>query len=180
LMPAFNHLEEERDTSVEARASTLRGRKHPWPENHAEQIWAEYGKPVDKKAGLAALDAIRRADRVAYETVLNGVREQVRHVEPKYRPSLERWLKKERWNDHYPVGPPRPSRPIQNGNVAALKTILEQKLPHAPFAVLPIEPASAIAAIPFRRDPAAEEQTGGGSEFAPETGDQRERRTFDG
>ena len=83
-----------------------------WPDDYREQVWAAYGKPVDKKPGLAKLDEIRKAGKVTFADLMAGIGRQSANVEPQFRPSLERWLKKEKWTDDYPsTGPPNGSGP---------------------------------------------------------------------
>lgn len=97
-----------------------------WPADYREQAWREYGQGREKKAGMAALDGLRRSGRVPWQTLIDGIRRQARSVEPQFRPSLERFIKRERWLDDYEpevaTGPPFEARPMQrqlalvNGN----------------------------------------------------------------
>jgi uncharacterized protein YdaU (DUF1376 family) len=86
-------------------------RKHAWPADYRDQIWIAYGKPVEKKAGMQALDNLHRSDSVDFTELIEGVRRQAAEVpDPQFRPSLERFIKREKWTDQ-----PVPKAP-QNGS----------------------------------------------------------------
>lgn len=107
----------EKTTPSPSEPSALRAavaRRNPWPANFGDLIWQRYPKRVDKKAGMAALDAEHRRDRLPWDHLIAGIDRLIANTEPQFVPSLERWLKKERWNDEYgrrPTGPPRQSQP---------------------------------------------------------------------
>lgn len=87
-----------------------------WPEDFKEQAWAAYGKKVDRSASLAKLDEVRRSGTVTWPELLAGIVRQAGNVEPQFRPSLERWLKRKKWADEFPVGPPPSESRSVNGS----------------------------------------------------------------
>lgn len=77
-----------------------RPRKHAWPDDYRDDVWSAYGKPVEKKAGMQALDGLYRSDSVDYTELIEGIRRQAAEVpDPQFRPSLERFIKREKWTD---------------------------------------------------------------------------------
>lgn len=75
-------------------------RKHVWPDDFREVAWARYGKPVEKKAGIAALENLHRADKTDWTEFIGGVDRQAASVpDAQFRPSLERFIKREKWTD---------------------------------------------------------------------------------
>jgi hypothetical protein len=86
-----------------------------WPSDYREQVWQAYGQGREKKVGIAKLDEVRKSGKVAWEPLMAAIRHQAQTVEPQFRPSLERFLKKERWLDDYepePTGPPNSVLPF--------------------------------------------------------------------
>lgn len=84
-------------------ASHPRIRTHEWPTDYRDQTWDRYGKKVDKQPSMAALDALYRADRTGWTEFIGGVDRQAAAVDPQYRPSLERFIKRQKWTDQHPV-----------------------------------------------------------------------------
>ncbi|MCJ2086519.1 YdaU family protein [Methylobacterium sp. E-005] len=78
-------------------------RKHVWPNDYREQAWDRYGKKVDKQPSMAALDGLYRADKTSWTEFIGGVDRQAAAVEPQYRPSLERFIKRQKWTDQHPA-----------------------------------------------------------------------------
>ena len=83
--------------------SVERARKHPWPEGYRDQVWDRYGKKVEKPASMAALDRLFRSDSLDYTELISGIDRQAASVEPQFRPSLERFIKRQKWTDEYPI-----------------------------------------------------------------------------
>lgn len=114
---SFNHKREENREEYSETTSlhTQRARKHEWPSDYRDQVWALYPKHAEKKDGMAALDALHRADKLPFETIRAGIERFAAHLsDPQYAPALHRWLKKERWNDEYPpsgTAPPTRGQP---------------------------------------------------------------------
>lgn len=91
----------EEDTSY-LPLENMPARRHAWPSDYRDQVWERYGKKVDKAPGMAALDGLHRADRVGWTEFIDGIDRQARSVEPKFRPSLERFIKRQKWTDQQP------------------------------------------------------------------------------
>lgn len=92
--------EEGKENTSLRSEKIVRARKHAWPENYWDQVWAEYGKNADMTPSRKALDALYKADRVDYTEFIEGIRRQARNVPTaQYRPSLERFIKREKWTD---------------------------------------------------------------------------------
>lgn len=92
-------IREEKNTSLRSVESE-KARKHIWPDDFREEAWRRYGKPVEKKAGMAALENLFKADRTSYTEFIAGVDRQAASVpDPQFRPSLERFIKREKWTD---------------------------------------------------------------------------------
>lgn len=113
--------------SPQGESEIARARASDWPDDYREQVWKAYGQGREKKAGMAKLAEVRKAGRVAWQPLMAAIRRQSETVEPQFRPSLERFLKRERWLDDYEpeaTGPPFEARPMQrslklvNGNHA--------------------------------------------------------------
>lgn len=84
-------------------------RRHEWPADFAEQIWAIYPRKTEKKAGMEALARLHHADRVAWTDVVAGV-EAMFEADPQFVPALARWIRGERWKDERPAARPPPHR----------------------------------------------------------------------
>lgn len=76
-------------------------RRHHWPSDYKEQFWRLYPKRVDKRAAMEALAVVRRADKIAWQDVTDGVERLKAFVEPKFHPYPAKWLKNERWADEH-------------------------------------------------------------------------------
>jgi uncharacterized protein YdaU (DUF1376 family) len=105
--------EESSDTNVSSLSERMR--KPEWPSDYRDQVWALYPKHTEKKDGMAALDALHRADKLPWDVLRSGIERFKAHLsDPQFAPALHRWLKKELWNDEYPprstAPPPRPER----------------------------------------------------------------------
>lgn len=108
-----NDRDEAIASTLRSRGEEIRGdkkdaphplvRKHVWPNDYREQAWDRYGKKVDKQPSMTALDALYRADKTDWTEFIGGVDRQAAAVEPKYRPSLERFIKRQKWTDQYPA-----------------------------------------------------------------------------
>lgn len=95
-------------------------RANDWPRDYREQFWAVYPKRVGKGAAMKRLEAIHKADRVAFPVILNAARLYAEHVkgsDPRYTAHPATWLNEGRWDDELPAptrmhatGPPRSSR----------------------------------------------------------------------
>lgn len=94
--------EEQSNVTSLRSVTTAKVRKHAWPNDYREQSWDRYGKKVDKQPSMAALDALYRADRTPWTEFIDGVDRQAGAVAPQYRPSLERFIKRQKWTDQYP------------------------------------------------------------------------------
>lgn len=84
-----------------------RARAPDWPEDYGQVAWEAYGKKVDRKASILALDRLAGSGSVAWDVFIGAVQRQAQTVEPQFRPSLERYIKRERWTDSQP--PPSPN-----------------------------------------------------------------------
>lgn len=99
-----NHIREENKDEYSETTSlhTQRARKHEWPADYREQVWAIYPKRDDKKDSMAALDAVFKGDKIPFGVIVDGIKRLAAHIEePKYAPALHRWLKKELWTNEY-------------------------------------------------------------------------------
>lgn len=103
---------ENKETSLR-EVDREKARKHVWPDDFREVAWARYGKPVEKKAAIAALENLHRADKTDWTEFIGGVdRQAVSVPDPKFRPSLERFIKREKWTDQQlPMETPNGSVP---------------------------------------------------------------------
>ena len=81
-------------------------RKHAWPDDFCEQVWSIFPKHVEKKAGMDALKAVHRADKLDWQTLTAAIASLAATCEPQFVPALHRWLKGERWTDQRPVAKP--------------------------------------------------------------------------
>lgn len=98
--------------SISEAALPRSERKHAWPDDFAEQVWSLFPKHVEKKAGIEALKAVHRSDKLDWEVLTAAIRSLAATCEPKFVPALHRWLRGERWNDQRPeqrpgAGPPQ-------------------------------------------------------------------------
>lgn len=93
-----------------------------WPPDYREQVWAAYGQGREKKVSMQALDEVKRSGKVSWAEFIAGVRLQAEHVGAQYRPSLQRFIKREKWQDEYTpavaTGPPQGQQSFRvvNGN----------------------------------------------------------------
>jgi hypothetical protein len=82
-----------------------------WPDDFASQIWEAYGQGREKKVSMQALLELKRSRKVPWQVFLDGVKRQAENVEVQYRPSLQRFIKREKWCDEYTptsaTGPPQ-------------------------------------------------------------------------
>lgn len=135
--------DKDKGSGAYAPSPSARERKHPWPSDYREQVWALYPKHDEKKDGMAALDQLHKADSLSFETLITGIRRLAATVsEPRFAPALHRWLRKERWNDetHPPHGPgptrglsdARPDRSVQDVARALEEWTLEQERDRSP------------------------------------------------
>lgn len=114
----FNHI---RDKNIDYSETTSlrnpqKARVHEWPSDFEERIWKAYPKKTDRKKSLARLRALYRADKIPFEVIVAGIERLCSHLrDPQYAPTLERWLRDERWTDQHPTGPPR-REPSRGGN----------------------------------------------------------------
>jgi hypothetical protein len=100
------HPESEREG---ARAREA-GPASDWPDDSERIIWEAYGQGREKKVSMQALVELKRSRKVPWQVFLDGVRRQAESVEPQFRPSLQRFIKREKWLDEYTpqtaIGPP--------------------------------------------------------------------------
>ncbi|WP_205769517.1 DUF1376 domain-containing protein [Microvirga sp. KLBC 81] len=91
-------------------------RRHEWPDDYEDRIWKLYPKGADKKVSLERLRTLYRSDKLPYDVLVAGIERLVSHIsDPKYAPTLDRFIRQEKWNDEYRTGPPqRP--PSRGGN----------------------------------------------------------------
>lgn len=88
-------------------------RKHAWPDDFCDQVWAIYPKRVEKKAGIEALKVVHRADKLDWQTLTSAIASLAATCEPQFVPALHRWLRGERWNDQRPVAKPGAGPPLR-------------------------------------------------------------------
>lgn len=113
---------EARDqTSVAGATDAPRERKHAWPDDFCDQVWAIFPKHVEKKAGMDALKAVHRADKLDWQTLSNAITSLAATCDPQFVPALHRWLKGERWTDQRPLAKPGAGPPQRRtfGQLAA-------------------------------------------------------------
>lgn len=94
-------LEDIKNTKEDPVAKATVRRHADWPDDYGDQLWAIYPRKTEKKAGMVALAAIYRADKVSWLDIVNGV-ELLFGCDPQYVKALPRWLKGECWNDERP------------------------------------------------------------------------------
>jgi hypothetical protein len=96
-------------------------RKHAWPDDFCDQVWSIFPKHVEKKAGMDALKAVHRADKLDWQTLTTAITSLAATCEPQFVPALHRWLKGERWTDQRPVAKPGAGPPQRRtfGQLAA-------------------------------------------------------------
>lgn len=82
-----------------------------WPDDFAPQVWEAYGQGREKKVSMQALLELKRSRKVPWQVFLDGIRRQAENVEVQFRPSLQRFIKREKWLDEYTptaaTGPPQ-------------------------------------------------------------------------
>jgi hypothetical protein len=91
-----------------------------WPDDFREQAWQAYGQGREKKVSIQALVDLKRSGKVPWDQFLAGILRQAENVEPQFRPSLQRFIKREKWLDEYldrPDGRQQSFRPV-NGERA--------------------------------------------------------------
>lgn len=98
--------EEDRENTSLREGESVPARAHAWPDGFEGIVWEAYGKKAEKKVSIAALVALYRADQLAFDALMQGIRRQAAHVPSNFRPSLERFIKREKWTDEYPERPP--------------------------------------------------------------------------
>jgi hypothetical protein len=91
-------------------------RRHDWPEDFCEQLWAIYPRKTEKKAGIDALTRLHRSDRLAWPDLIGGV-EALADSDPQFVPALGRWLRGERWKDERPAARPPPFREAKRNSL---------------------------------------------------------------
>jgi len=95
--------EEDRENTSLREEDSGKARKHAWPTDYREITWEAYGKKVERKPGMAALENLFRADKVDWTEFIEGVRRQAMTVlDPHFRPSLARFIQREKWTDLLP------------------------------------------------------------------------------
>lgn len=117
-----------------------------WPDDFREQAWQAYGQGREKKVSIQALVDLRRSGKVPWDQFLAGIRRQTESVEPQFRPSLQRFIKREKWLDEYldqPNDRQQSPRSVNgkkadvsshSGSVAAeLRDQLEEELEYVPL-----------------------------------------------
>jgi uncharacterized protein YdaU (DUF1376 family) len=120
VQPVFNHLDKEEEYSETTSLHTPRVRKNAWPGNYQEVVWSLYPKKAEKKASIAYLDTLYRADKLPFETITAGIAALSKNLsDPQYAPALHRWLRNERWNDEYQSRSTPPPRQIPKQSAAA-------------------------------------------------------------
>lgn len=103
------------DCSVAERPEP-KPRKHSWPADYEDRIWRLYPKGADKKVSLERLRALFRSDKLPYEVLVAGIERLISHIsDPKFAPTLDRFIRQEKWNDEYRTGPPGRAPP-RGGN----------------------------------------------------------------
>jgi hypothetical protein len=84
-----------------------------WPDDFQRKAWEAYGQGREKKVSMQALVELKRSRKVPWQVLLDGMRRQAENVEPKFRPSLQRFIRREKWLDEYTpqaaTGPPESS-----------------------------------------------------------------------
>lgn len=98
-------LEDIKNKEQETVAKATVRRHADWPEDYADQLWEIFPRKTEKKAGIDALKALYRADRVSWLEIVDGV-ERLFGCDPKFVPALARWVRGERWKDEQ-LPPPR-------------------------------------------------------------------------
>lgn len=95
--------EEDRENTSLREEDSGKARKHAWPTDYREITWEAYGKKVERKPGIAALENLFRSDKVDWTEFIEGVRRQAMTVlDPHFRPSLARFIQREKWTDLLP------------------------------------------------------------------------------
>lgn len=92
-----------------------------WPADYREQVWQAYGQRREKKVSMAALDKLKASGALPWQDLIQAIHRQAESVEPQFRPSLERWIKREKWTDEHP--PPANGRPV-NGHPVNCEDVL--------------------------------------------------------
>lgn len=134
-----------RESSSEPAVPPRSPRRHVWPDDYRDRVWRAYGKAVEKKPSMAALEALHRADTLDFGVLMDGIGRQAAAVEPQYRPALHRWLRREQWNDVHATGPPpRAAGPRNEFARIALEGLHGRNL----FDPEPAEPAGTVEIIP--------------------------------
>lgn len=92
-------------TPSESESEGAREPESDWPVDYRVQVWTAYGQRREQKVSNEALDALKRSGRVPWAEFIAGIRRQAEHVEEKFRPSLQRFIKREKWTDEYAARP---------------------------------------------------------------------------
>lgn len=69
-----------------------------WPKDYRDQFWAQYPRKQSRKSAFAALDKIRKAGEVSFQTIMTGVA-KIPIGEAKFIPHGATWLNGARWDD---------------------------------------------------------------------------------
>lgn len=96
--------------------SSARERRHEWPVDYREQLWAAYRRKTDRKKAMVVLDRLYAADRTPWEPILVGAQTlSASDTGTEYLPHASTWLRNERWADELPIRNKRPDPPPPRG-----------------------------------------------------------------
>lgn len=95
--------EEDRENTSLREDKRVAARRHDWPADYREIVWERYGKKVEKAPSMAALDALHRSDSLDWTEFIAGIDRQSAAVKAHFRPSLERFIKRQKWTDQHPA-----------------------------------------------------------------------------
>jgi hypothetical protein len=97
-------------------------------ENEFEQLWKLYPKKEGKKDAKAKYLKLRKANKISYETVENGLYKYLEHLSAtnedyKFIPKGSSWFNQERWQDEYTNSnyKQKPKNPLQAFKMASFE-----------------------------------------------------------
>jgi hypothetical protein len=107
-------------------------RRFAWPEDGFDTFWAAYPRKTDRKKCLVAFNRLRRADRVAFETVMAGVHRMVESGvaddDIRYVLHPTTFLNNDRFDDLWPKrSSPTPRGPPPGQRVSGLTALAHEK-----------------------------------------------------
>lgn len=128
--------ETETDNQLAEANCPPAARRHVWPEDFVDQVWAHFPRKTEKKTGVDALQRLHRADRVAWADLMAGL-DGLAGCDPQFVPALARWIKGERWKDERPASRSPPTIARNNRSLIDGLDEIERRFSDVPAPTYP-------------------------------------------